>query len=321
MASVILKSPISNQRVPVPISTTEVSDLKTGMKPLKNLKSILVTGAGSPGFIPIVKALNYRVIGVDMDEGAVGKDFVDKFYKVPPAKDELFIPAIREICKNEKVSVILPKVTAETEKLALEKDLGGAIVSISDYKTVNLCNNKLAFYIKCSQSRIPIPPFLIGNKFISKPIRGSGSEGVETLSFNEPKILMEHIQGEEYSVDILANHGDPLVIVPRIRTKVKAGISVEGVVTQQEQVIFWAGEITKLLKLNGIVGLQFIMDRNGIPLVIECNPRMHGTLALTIEAGANLPDLAVKLALGEEFEPPQIKWGLKMKRYLREVYE
>ena len=60
------------------------------------LKSInvLLTGAGAPGAPSIIKCLRrngereIRLIGVDMNEKSNGRRLVDKFYQVPPARDE-----------------------------------------------------------------------------------------------------------------------------------------------------------------------------------------------------------------------------------------
>ena len=320
------KLPTSSQTEFVPLLTTELLDLRIGKTSLKGFKgskssSVLVTGAGSPGFIPIVEALrDYRVIGVDMDKNAIGKGFVDRFYAVPPAKDDSFIPKMAQICEKEKVDVVLPKITVELEKLAGEK-LGKTKVLISDLNTIKRTNNKLVFLQTCFLNKIPTPKHFATNKFCLKPIFGSGSDGFKIIGLSAPMLVMDYVSGKEYSVDILAQNGRPLITVPRLRKKIKAGISVEGEVVKEDSVIFWAEEIVKLFNLNGIVGLQFKMDKNNIPIILECNPRMHGTLALTIRAGANLPDLAVKMALGESFNKPDIRWGTKMKRYLKEIYE
>src|SRR5205085_90326 len=43
-----------------------------------------------------------------------------------------------------------------------------------------------------------------------------------------PELLIsEFLPGEEYSVDCLANHGEPILVIPRTRRKMVNGISVE----------------------------------------------------------------------------------------------
>ncbi len=77
--------------------------------------------------------------------------------------------------------------------------------------------------------------------------------------------------------------------------------------------------MVSLLRLNGVVGFQFKKNEQGIPCIIESNPRLQGTVILSVAAGANLPCLAVKMALGQQIERPKVKWGVKMIRYWDEV--
>ena len=133
-------------------------------------------------------------------------------------------------------------------------------------------------------------------------------------------IVMEYLPGEEYSVDVLVNEGEPLIVVPRLREKLKMGISFVGTAINDKEIINYSKRIVETLKLNGNIGFQFKRDKNGIPKIIECNPRVQGTIVLCTAAGANLVYLAVKLALGEKIIEPKIKWGTKMIRYWDEVY-
>jgi len=133
-------------------------------------------------------------------------------------------------------------------------------------------------------------------------------------------IVMEYLPGEEYSVDVLANEGIPIIVIPRLREKLKMGISFAGKTVYDKKIIDYSKKIVTLLKLNGNIGLQFKRDQEGVPKIIESNPRVQGTIVLCTAAGANLVYLAVKLALGEKITKPKIKWGIKMIRYWEEIY-
>ncbi len=135
-------------------------------------------------------------------------------------------------------------------------------------------------------------------------------------------LVMEFLPGTEYSVDALANKGKPLIIIPRTRDYIKMGISFEGTLVKNKKIIEFCKKIIKKLKLHGNIGFQFKEDKKGVPKIIECNPRLQGTVVINTFAGANLVYLGVKLALGEKFEiPKKIKWGTKMIRYWEEVYK
>lgn len=133
-------------------------------------------------------------------------------------------------------------------------------------------------------------------------------------------VVMEYLPGEEYSIDVLAKGDRAILIIPRLREKIKMGISFVGKTVNDKEIINYSKKIVKTLKLNGNIGFQFKRDNKGIPKIIECNPRVQGTIVLCTAAGANLVYLAVKLALREKIKKPKIKWGTKIIRYWEETY-
>ncbi|MGB9596889.1 MAG: ATP-grasp domain-containing protein, partial [Candidatus Poribacteria bacterium] len=124
----------------------------------------------------------------------------------------------------------------------------------------------------------------------------------------------------EYSVDVLANQGEPILVIPRLREKITMGISFVGITKNNKEIIKASQQIVKTLMLNGNIGLQFKEDENGIPKIIESNPRVQGTIVLCTASGANMVYLAVKLALRENIVIPEVKWNTKMIRYWNEIY-
>jgi carbamoyl-phosphate synthase large subunit len=105
-----------------------------------------------------------------------------------------------------------------------------------------------------------------------------------------PELLVtEYLPGEEYSVDCLANHGEVKLIVPRLRTKMINGISVEGEFVDDKNIITYCSEIIKELQLHGNIGIQVKRSSGGKFLIIEINPRVQGTIVACLGAGVNLP--------------------------------
>jgi carbamoyl-phosphate synthase large subunit len=133
-------------------------------------------------------------------------------------------------------------------------------------------------------------------------------------------VVMEYLPGEEYSVDVLAMDGDVGAVVPRSRARTRAGISFEGTVEHREDLIEEAAGICEALGLEYNVNVQFKMAADGTPKVIEINPRVAGTIVMCVGAGANLPYMAVKYALGEDVPEPDVAWGTRMVRYWDEVF-
>lgn len=149
-------------------------------------------------------------------------------------------------------------------------------------------------------------------------------EAVRVLSSGIfPELLIsEYLLAEEYSVDCLANHGESVLIVPRIRKRMINGISVEGEFVNEESIINYCRQIIKELQLHGNIGIQVKKSVAGQFLILEINPRVQGTISAALGAGVNLPVLAIKQELGLPISPDElmVKWGTKFSRYWEEVF-
>jgi carbamoyl-phosphate synthase large subunit len=133
-------------------------------------------------------------------------------------------------------------------------------------------------------------------------------------------IVMEYLPGEEFSVDVLVQNGKFIAAIPRSRDHIKMGISFVGTVIKDEEIIEYSKRIVEGLKLNGNIGLQFKRDINGIPKIIESNPRVQGTIVLCSAAGMNMVYDAVRIGLSEKIVIPEIKWGTRMIRFWDELF-
>lgn len=138
-----------------------------------------------------------------------------------------------------------------------------------------------------------------------------------------PELLVsEYLPGKEYSVDCLAENGKAKLIVPRLRERMINGISVQGTFVNDQQIIDYCKRIIELLGLHGNIGIQLKQNADGVPLLLEINPRVQGTIVAALGAGVNLPLLAIKQQLGMPIEPQELtpRWNTKFWRYWTEVY-
>lgn len=133
-------------------------------------------------------------------------------------------------------------------------------------------------------------------------------------------ILMEYLPGNEYSVDLLVDHGRPLYTIPRRRDAMSAGITIKGEIVKEDDIINYCNEIVQSLKLHGNIGIQVKRDWNNTPLILEINPRIQGSIVHCTGAGINLPYYAVKLMLQEDVPIVSVGWNCKMLRYWKEVF-
>jgi carbamoyl-phosphate synthase large subunit len=135
-------------------------------------------------------------------------------------------------------------------------------------------------------------------------------------------ILAEYLPGEEYSVDCLADRGNTVLAVPRLRSRMVNGISVKGCFVRDEAIQQYCATIIGAIGLHGNIGIQVRRNREGKPLLLEINPRVQGTIVAGLGAGINLPLLALKQEMGHPIDPESIrvKWGTSFSRYWTEVY-
>ena len=132
--------------------------------------------------------------------------------------------------------------------------------------------------------------------------------------------VMEYLPGKEYSVDVLAMGDKVGPVIPRVRERTRAGITFEGIVEENHELIEASTAICEGLNLEYNINLQFKYTSEGDPRLIEINPRIAGTIIMCVGAGVNLPYLAVKYALEEEIPPTNAEWGTRMVRYWEELF-
>ena len=138
-----------------------------------------------------------------------------------------------------------------------------------------------------------------------------------------PELLVsEYLPKEEYSVDCIARHGETIVAVPRLRSKMVNGISVQGQFVPDEGIIGYCRKIIAAINLHGNIGIQVKLSASNEPMLLEINPRVQGTIVAGLGAGINLPVMAVLQEFGFQKEPQDLNigWGRKFSRYWTEVF-
>jgi carbamoyl-phosphate synthase large subunit len=111
-------------------------------------------------------------------------------------------------------------------------------------------------------------------------------------------IVSEYLPGDEYSVDAFAG-SKGAVAVPRRRDEIVNGISFRTTVDPRDDLASYTLKAARSLGLTYAFGFQYKLDQEGVPKVLECNPRVQGTMVASLFAGVNVVWLAVREALGE----------------------
>jgi carbamoyl-phosphate synthase large subunit len=157
----------------------------------------------------------------------------------------------------------------------------------------------------------------------SDPPQMSPEELAHTLGRAEwgQGVLCEYLPGDEYSVDVLSWQGKALVSVVRKRYASLGGTAWHAEVVDDADMCRLGEAVVQELRLSYTSNVQFRRNADGVPCLMEVNPRTPGTIGLTVEAGVNMPALAVELALGRQI--PQhfsIRYGMRIMRYFGGYY-
>lgn len=127
-------------------------------------------------------------------------------------------------------------------------------------------------------------------------------------------IVTEYLPGEEYTVDVIRK-GKLMTAIPRKRDLIRSGITFNGSVENNLEIINYSKKLAENLNLEYCFGFQFKLDENNIPKILESNPRVQGTMVLSTIAGANIIYSSVKLLLDEDIPEFNIDWNSKIFRY------
>jgi hypothetical protein len=121
------------------------------------------------------------------------------------------------------------------------------------------------------------------------------------------QLVMQHLPGLERSVDCLGDNGRLLAGI--VRRKNADGTQF---LEANETVLGYVRTLVAHFNLSGLFNVQFKDDANGMPRLLEINPRMAGGISYSFLSGVVLPYWAIRLALGtaEPGDIPQPKTGL-----------
>ena len=113
-----------------------------------------------------------------------------------------------------------------------------------------------------------------------------------------PELLVtEFLPGREYTVDVFAGLDGSTAVV-RLRRTIRSGITFEAEVLPRSQLAALSCALGEHLALRFAFGFQWKEDERGEPRILECNPRVQGTMVASTLAGVNIVWLAIREALG-----------------------
>ncbi|MBC2724764.1 ATP-grasp domain-containing protein [Desulfosporosinus sp.] len=131
---------------------------------------------------------------------------------------------------------------------------------------------------------------------------------LEHSNIVEPFMVMEYLEGDEYSIDCLGNNGELVVAVPR-----KKADLYRQTIEYREDLIAIAQRLTKEFSLSYLYNIQ-VKYHKGVAHLIEINTRMSAGIHKSCFTGVNFLDLAIKQLMGESIKTPDtIDWSLQIR--------
>lgn len=265
---------------------------------------------------------NGHIIGIDANPLAPALQVVDKAYLAPRIAEIDYLPFIRDLCEKEKVDILIPLIDTELPIYAKEIDDFKAIgvrILVSPESVIEICFDKLKTtrYFK----RIKLPHLVtydandhgwkqkVEFPAIIKPKRGSSSKDVYIVKSEEEvdifrkridnPILQEMAKGMEITLDCLSDlSGCPVRIFARERLETRAGESSKGRTFKDRDLFDLAERLLNELRAIGPTTIQCFRTESGYRFT-EINPRFGGGYPLSHHAGADYPNLILRMCKGE----------------------
>lgn len=304
--------------------------------------------------------LRVRTVGVDGRKDALGQFFADSFHQVPLGNDPNYGEYMLELCRKEKVDVLLPTSDEEALTLAVHADefaSAGVKVSCPPAGMAHVMRNKANMYDHLAALGLPLPEYhrvksvsevrlaaeALGypeRDFVIKPTVARGGRGVWIISDRIPTmaernaglsieamnletylasvstgpfqelIAMPLLPGDMFDVDVLANaSGVAHYLISRRRYHVRTTPFRGCWLDPDSGVLELAGKVQAALRLPNLFDYDIILDAHGKAWLLEVNPRLSGSVSVSVMNGVNLLEYLLLMLLGQDVPQVDIPWG------------
>jgi carbamoyl-phosphate synthase large subunit len=307
---------------------------------------LFFTGGGGAGTIEAVKslkALGYEIVTADATPTSAGFSWADRSYVIPFGADDTFLDALREIVRRERPHYIIPLVDEEIPKVHrfVREEMPELTIVGPTLEFSELTLDKWSMAQALTKHGLSVARTWLASAAadaiypaIVKPRQGRGSRGLAFLDGTadlhaylgaaakdaDQYIVQERLLGPEFTTSVVVGlDGKLLAIVPKEAAD-KRGITQVGITRNVPAIDELCRGITRALDPRGPYNVQLILGSDGVPRVIEINPRYSTTMALTLASGVNEVDAVLRHARGED--PGQLTFtpDLMMLRYTAQIY-
>ncbi len=260
-------------------------------------------------------------------------------YPDPAEQPDAFLNALLEKVKTGNYDLVLPFIDASTKIVVDAQDTLKRYVPlhVPPPESFHLAFDKARTFQLAEKLEIPTPTTKypksldeaarfaeeIGYSVVIKPRQSSGSRGLKIvrnkkeLAANFPRIHAKYpepilqefipIQDAVGFVALYGNDGQLKAFSQHKRLHefpLSGGPSTLRTTIDDKRLYQHGTTLLEELHWKGPAMVEFRVDsRDGMPKLMEINPRLWGSIALHIAAGVNFPDLIYKEANGLSYSP------------------
>jgi len=267
------------------------------------MTNILLTGGRAPVTLDLARAFHRAGHTVFMAESLRGhlsqpSAAVKAQFVVPaPRQDtEAFLSALKSIIEENQVELLIP-TCEEVFHIAKGLDLLPCRVFTEPLAKLDGYHNKWKFVVKAGECDLRVPESMLitrqddllfayahWSRLVLKPVYSRFAartlilpplkEALSTLTFGEPWIAQEYIEGEHFCSYSVCQNGriTAHAVYPTVFTAGQ-GATVAFQPVEHPAIYEWVRTFVEHFNVTGQMAFDFIQTADGHVVALECNPR------------------------------------------------
>lgn len=247
------------------------------------------------------------------------------YFKICKVQDKDYIKELLNLCKEKRITIIIPTIDDELLKLSQNKQLfkeNNIEIVVSNEGFIRQSESKRESRNLFEQLGVNTPVLYAKNNYkfpiFIKPERGSSSIGTyvvkEKMQLSDHHLRNENLlffdylspeQYDEFTCDIYFDkQGSIKCVIPRKRVELRGGEVSKSVTRKNLLLKLFEENLNTLKGVRGCVNIQFFVHKETKEVYgIECNPRFGGGFPLSYLAGGNYPKWIIEeYILGKHLE-------------------
>ena len=260
-------------------------------------------------------------------------------YTSPSDDVDRFLIDIKKILSTREYEMIIPIGVDTTIPISYNKEELSeyARVPVADYEILENAHDKYKTIEIARSVGVPVPetsiisgesieesfdyPLVIkarkgaagsGTRYItseddfSKVVREFNQKKSDGIFDYERPMVQEYISGDLMDVCVLFNRGRPRAALAQRRVITyppSGGVGIVNETVEDPELIELALKLLKRMNWHGVAQVEFKKDGNGVPRLMEINPKFWGTLELSIAAGLNFPYMLYRMTMDGDIDP------------------